>query len=304
MGAGPSASGAGAGGFHDPFEVFREVFGGGIDLEDFLGGGFGEGGRRRRELRGSDLRYDMEIDFREAAFGGEKEIVIRKLVSCSECGGSGSQAGSGQSTCAMCRGRGHVTGGAGFFQMIQTCPRCGGTGQVIDKPCRRCRGDGRVEGTATINVRIPAGVDTGTRMRSARQGEAGPRGAPAGDLYIVFHMRPDEIFQRHGTDILVEEPISFATAALGGEIEVPTLDGTARLRVPAGTQGGTIFRLRGKGMPDVHGRHDKGDELVRVVVEVPQKLTTEQRKKLQEFAASCGNDAHPIGKSFWDKFKR
>jgi molecular chaperone DnaJ len=292
------SGGAQWGGFHDPFEVFREVFGGSFGFEDFFGGG----GGRRGERRGSDLRYDLEISFEEAVFGTEKEIKVRKLVKCDECDGSGAQPGSGRSVCSTCRGQGRVVSGGGFFQMVQTCPRCQGEGHVLDKPCRRCRGDGRVEGTATIKVNIPAGVNTGTRLRSAGQGEAAPAGGANGDLYVVLHVRPHEIFQRDGTDILVEEPISFAVAALGGEVEVPTLEGTAKLKIPAGTQSGTLFRLRGKGVPDVHGR-GRGDQLVRVTVEVPQKLNSEQRRKLQEFAASCGEGTSPISEAFWKKVR-
>jgi molecular chaperone DnaJ len=285
-------------GFHDPFEIFREVFGGAADFGDFFGGG-----GRRGERRGSDLRYDMEISFEEAVFGAEKEIKIRKLMACDECGGSGMQPGSGRSVCSVCRGQGRVVSGGGFFQMVQTCPRCHGEGRVLDKPCRRCRGDGRVEGTATIKVKIPAGVDSGTRLRSAGQGEAAPGGGTPGDLYVVLHVRPHEIFQREGTDILVEAPISFVVAALGGEVEVPTLEGAAKLKIPAGTQNGAVFRLRGKGVPDVRDRHGRGDQLVRVTVEVPQKLNAEQRKKLQEFAALCGEGTSPMSEAFWKKVK-
>ncbi len=295
-GGGAAWSGVG-GGFHDPFEVFREVFGGAMGFEELFGGG----GRRAR--RGADLRYDMEIGFEEAVFGGEREIQVRKLVSCAECGGSGAQEGSGRVTCSACRGNGHVASGSGFFQMVQTCPRCRGEGSMLEKPCRKCHGAGAVEGTAKIKVKIPAGVDTGTRLRSAGQGDAATGGGEAGDLYVVFHVRPHEIFQRDGPDILVEEPINFAVAALGGEVEVPTLEGTAKLKIPAGTQSGSVFRLKGKGVPDVHGRHSRGDELVRVTVEVPQKLTGEQKKKLQEFAGSCGEETAPISEAFWKKVR-
>lgn len=297
-GGGAAWSGAGGGGFHDPFEVFREVFGGGMGFEELFGGGSG-----RRARRGADLRYDMEIGFEEAVFGGEREIQVRKHVRCSECGGSGAQQGSGRVTCSTCRGSGHVASGSGFFQMVQTCPRCRGEGATLEKPCRKCHGAGAVEGTSKIKVKIPAGVDTGTRLRSAGQGDAAMGGGEPGDLYVVFHVRPHEIFQRDGRDILMEVPISFAVAALGGEVEVPTVEGTAKLKIPSGTQSGMVFRLKGKGVPDVHGRHGRGDQLVRVIVEVPQKLNAEQKKKLQEFAASCGEETSPISEAFWKKVR-
>lgn len=312
-GAARSAQGfGGAGGFHDPFEIFREVFGGagGSIFEEFFGGEAAGGSRGRRggPQRGSDLRYEMEITFEEAVFGAEKEINITKLDVCSECDGNGAAAGSQLKDCATCHGRGQVVTSRGFFTMAQTCPRCHGAGRIVEKPCAKCRGEGRMEKQAHIKVRIPAGVDTGSRLRSAGNGESGMRGGPPGDLYIVLHIQPHELFARHGDDLVCDVPISYATAALGSEIEVPTLDGSekrvrsATIKIPPGTQSGTVFRLKGKGVSNVQG-HGRGDQHVRVIVEVPAHLNAAQRKKLMEFAEACGDDTNPMSKSFFDKVK-
>jgi molecular chaperone DnaJ len=316
-GAGRTAGaypGGGAGGFHDPFEVFREVFGGaagGSIFEEFFGGEEA-GGRRGRTggpQRGSDLRYEMEITFEEAVFGAEKEINISKLDQCGECDGTGAAPGSGLKNCSACGGRGQIVTSRGFFTMAQTCPRCQGAGRMVEKPCHQCRGEGRVERQSKIKVRIPAGVDNGSRLRSAGNGESGHRGGPPGDLYIVLHVRPHELFVRNGDDLLCEVPVSFATAALGGEVEVPTLDGsekrirTASVKVPPGTQSGTVFRLKGKGVTNVQG-YGRGDQHVRVLVEVPTHLNSTQRKKLLEFAESCSADTNPMSKSFFEKVRR
>src|ERR1051326_1962805 len=293
-GAARNAGGfGGAGGFHDPFEIFREVFGGagGSIFEEFFGGESGGGGRGRRggPQRGSDLRYEMEITFEEAVFGTEKEIEIAKLDECHECKGTGAAPGSHLKNCGTCGGRGQVVSSRGFFTMAQTCPRCHGAGQVVEKPCSKCHGEGRLEKQSKIKVRIPAGVDTGSRLRSAGNGESGNRGGSPGDLYIVLHVRGHELFVRNGDDILCDVPISYATAALGGDIEVPTLNPADRrirsvsVKVPAGTQSGTVFRLKGKGVANVQG-YGHGDQHVRVIVEVPTRLNSSQRKKLQEFA--------------------
>ena len=290
------------GGFHDPFEIFRDVFGGGGDVfEQF----FGETGRRRKRSggeRGSDLRHDMEISFEEAAFGVEKEISVHKLDVCSDCHGSGAQAGSRKTTCITCHGRGQVTMSRGFFTLSQTCPHCHGEGEVAEKPCSHCRGEGRMEHSSKIKVNIPAGIEEGARLRSQGHGEAGVRGGPQGDLYIVVHVRSNKIFQRHGQDIVCEIPIHFSTAALGGEIEAPTLNGKAKIKIPAGTQSGTVFRLAGKGLPNVRG-YGRGDQHVRIIVEVPRNLNAAQRKKLEEFADLCGDDVNPMSKGFFDKAK-
>jgi molecular chaperone DnaJ len=298
-----SRAGAGGvrGGFHDPFEIFREVFGGGA------GSIFDElfGGERRDPTgpqRGSDLRYDLEINFEEAALGCEKEITLTKLDACASCDGSGSEPGSGVRPCATCGGRGQVVSSRGIFSVAQTCPRCEGTGRVIEKPCRSCRGVGRRERTSKVTLRIPAGVDTGSRLRSAGNGESGMRGGPPGNLYVVLHVRSHEMFEREGDDLLCEVPISFVQAALGTELEVPTLAGRAQIRVPPGTQSGTVFRIRGKGVKNVQG-HGTGDLHVRVNVEVPGHLNVAQRAKLTEFAELCDENVNPRSKSFLEKAK-
>src|SRR5207253_9778512 len=291
------------GGFHDPFDIFREVFGGGGGIfESFFGGGGGGGGRAEERQRGSDLRYDMQITLEEAAFGTEKEIEIRKLDTCDQCNGNGAEPGSRSINCPTCGGRGQVISSRGFFQVSQTCPRCRGAGQIIEKPCRGCAGEGRVENTSRIKLKIPAGISDGSRLRSSRNGEAGIRGGPPGDLYVVVHVKEHEIFQREDDNLFCEVPVSFTLAALGGEIAVPTLEGKANLKVPAGTQSGQVFKLRGKGVVNVNNR-DRGDLLARLLVEVPTRLNSEQRQKLEEFSALCGDENTPLRKSFFDRAK-
>lgn len=295
------AGGARGGGFHDPFDIFREVFGGGGGssiFEDLFGGG--GGGDPRRPQRGSDLRYDLEIDFIEAVNGVEREITVTKLDGCDKCDGSGSESGSGGKTCPTCGGRGQVVASRGIFSIAQTCPKCQGAGQVIEKPCRKCNGAGRMERRSTIKLRIPGGVDTGARLRSTGNGEAGVRGGPSGDLYVVLHVRPHEIFKRDGDDLICEMPVSFVQAALGSELEVPTLTGRATIQVPPGTQSGTIFRLKGRGVKNLQG-YGTGDLHVRVNVEVPARLNAEQKEKLEEFAELCDEKVNPIAQSFFEK---
>src|SRR5471032_2520152 len=300
--------GFGGGGVHDPFDVFREVFGagrgggGGGIFESIFGDAGQDGGERGGRGRGSDLRYDMQISFTEAAHGVEKEIEISKLQACDTCHGSGAEPGSKVTTCPTCGGQGQVAVTRGFFNIAQTCPRCRGAGQTIEKPCHTCHGDGRIEKTAKIKIKIPAGVEDGTRLRSSGQGEGGSRGGPAGDLYVVLHVEAHDIFEREGTDLFCSVPISFARAALGGEVKVPTLEGSAVLKVPAGTATGKVFRLRGKGLPEVHG-HSVGDLHVKLYVEVPTKLNLDQKHKLQAFADSCDENTHPEENSFFRKAK-
>lgn len=315
-GGGPRGGGfggGGAGGFHDPFDIFREVFGssggagaggaGGI-FEQFFGGAAGGGGRADRDgkQRGSDLRYDLQITLEEAARGVEKEIEVSKLDPCGTCSGSGAEAGSKAVTCPQCSGRGQVVSSRGFFQVSQTCPRCRGTGQVVERPCRKCGGEGRTEQTSRIKLRIPPGIEDGSRLRSVRNGEAGIRGGAPGDLYVVIHLKEHSIFERDGEALFCEVPLSFTTAALGGELEVPTLAGKANVKIPAGTQSGTVFKLRGKGMPILNSSH-MGDLMVRVAVEVPTKLNSEQRKKLEELAELMGDENRPLHQSFFEKAK-
>ena len=300
--AGPRA---GAGGFHDPFDIFREVFGsgggGGGIFEQFFGGG-GQRADREGKQRGSDLRYDMQIGLEEAAFGCDKEIEVSKLEGCNVCNGTGAEQGSRAVTCPACGGRGQVISSRGFFQVSQTCGRCRGTGTVIERPCRKCGGEGRAEMTSRIKLKIPAGIEDGSRLRSSRNGEAGIRGGPPGDLYVVIHIKEHEVFEREGDSLYCEVPIAFTTAALGGEVEVPTLEGRAHLKIPAGTQGATVFKLRGKGIPTLNSSQ-RGDLMVRVLVEVPTKLNGEQRRKLEEFAGLMGDDNTPLHKSFFEKAK-
>jgi molecular chaperone DnaJ len=289
-----------AGGFHDPFEVFREVFGGGSIFEDLFGSGHQD---PTQSQRGDDLRYDMEISFEEAAHGCEKEITVTKPERCEDCQGTGAETGSRARNCPTCGGRGQVITSRGIFSIAQTCPQCQGAGRIIDKPCKTCRGNGRRERTSKIKLRIPAGVDSGSRLRSAGNGEAGWRGGPAGDLYVILHVKPHEIFQRDGDDLLCEVPVSFVQAALGTEIDVPTLDGRTSVKVPAGTQPGTMFRLKGKGVKNIQG-YGHGDLHVRVTVEVPSQLSSAQRTKLEEFAALCNGKESPLSQSFFEKAKK
>ncbi len=296
-GAGPSA---GQGGFHDPSDIFSQVFGGrGGIFDELFGGGRSESGGN---ATGSDLRFDLELNFEEAVRGCEKKISVSKLDSCSDCNGSGAQSGSGKVTCGTCRGKGRVIRSNGIFSVQQTCPTCNGQGSNIEKPCRKCHGKGQQERRSEITIRIPAGVDTGIRLRQRGKGEAGFRGAPAGDLYVILRVRAHEIFQRDGEDLLCEVPISFVTATLGGELSIPTLNGPMPIKIPAGTQSSTIFRLRGKGVPSL-SNSGSGDLHVRVIVEVPVKLSREQRVKLEEFSAICDESVNPRMKNFFDLAK-
>src|SRR5437763_9196787 len=296
------AQGTGArGGFHDPFDIFREVFGGGGGIfETFFGGGGGMAGEDRQ--RGSDLRYDMQITLEEAAFGVEKEIEVRKLDTCDKCHGTGAEPGSRTINCPTCGGRGQVISSRGFFQVSQTCPRCRGSGQILEKPCRQCDGEGRVEKTSRIKLKIPAGIGNGSRLRSPRNGEAGIRGGPPGDLYVVLHIKEHPLFQRDEDDLYCEVPISFSLAALGGEMPVPTLDGRANVRIPVGTQTGQVFKLRGKGIANLEGR-GRGDLLARIMVEGPTRLNSEQRRKVEEFSALVGEENSPLHKSCFERAK-
>jgi len=297
-----ASRGGGFSDFHDPFDIFREVFGqqtGGSIFEDLFGGRSANPGGPQR---GADLRYDLEITFDEAARGCEKEITVTKLDACEACGGAGAEGNARYQTCPTCSGRGQVVSSRGIFSIAQTCPRCEGAGRTVDKPCRTCQGSGQRERTSKITLRIPPGVDTGSRLRSAGNGESGKRSGTPGDLYVIIHVKAHDIFQRDGDDLTCEVPINFTTAALGGEIEVPTLEDKAQIKIPAGTQTGSVFRLRGKGIRNVHG-HGHGDLHVQVTIEVPARLNTEQRAKLMEFADLCDASVNPRSKSFLDKAK-
>ncbi len=303
-GAGAPRGPGGGGGFHDPFDIFREVFGqqqgggGGGIFDEMFGGGGRESGRD-----GSDLRYDLEITLEEAARGAEKEISFRKHATCERCEGSGAEPGSKRVTCPTCRGAGQIRRSGGIITFTQTCPTCGGMGTKVEKPCTACRGEGRVVQTSKLNVRIPAGVDTGSRLRSSGNGEAGLAGGQSGDLYIVLSVKEHELFERQEDNLFCEIPIKFTLATLGGTIEVPTLFGKASLKIPSATQSGTTFRLREKGMPSLRGGR-QGDQLVRVQVEVPQSLTSEQRKLLEDFARVSGDASEPTSKKFFEKAKK
>jgi molecular chaperone DnaJ len=290
-------SGFYGGGFHDPFEIFREVFSGSSIFEEFFG-------RHdpSQPQRGDDLRYDLEITLEEAVLGCEKKISITKSVRCETCAGSGMEHGSKTRVCPTCGGHGVVLTSRGFISLRQTCPHCKGSGRILEKPCKTCHGDGRHEHNSEIRLRIPPGVDTGSRLRSSGNGEAGFRGGPAGDLYVILHVKLHDFFQRDGDDLLCEAPVSFAQAALGAEIEVPTLNGKVTIKIPAGTQSGAAFRVKGKGVKNLQG-YGHGDLHVRIQVQVPTHLNTEQKAKLREFAALSGEDANPTDKSLLGKAK-
>jgi molecular chaperone DnaJ len=298
------ARGGGGGGFHDPFDIFREVFGGaagGSIFENMFGGGASQDPTAPQ--RGDDLRYDLEITLEEAAMGCEKEISVTKMDRCETCKGTGAEDGSKLRHCTTCGGRGQVLTSRGIFSIAQTCPHCKGAGRILEKPCRTCHGDGKREKTSKIKLRIPGGVEGGSRLRSQGNGEAGFRGGPPGDLYVVLFVKHHEIFKRDGDDLICEVPISFVEAALGADVEVPTLEGRATIKVPAGTQPGTAFRVKGKGVKNLQG-YGQGDLHVRVQVEVPTHLNSAQKSKLGEFAAMCDGNEAPIAQGFFEKAKK
>jgi molecular chaperone DnaJ len=288
-----SGMGGGAG-FSNFSDIFGDVFG------DIFGGGRGRGG----PARGSDLRYTLELSLEEAVKGTTVQIKVPTLVSCKTCSGSGAKPGSKPVTCTTCGGHGQVRMQQGFFSVQQTCPNCRGRGTIISDPCKSCHGQGRVEETKTLSVKVPAGVDTGDRIRLSGEGEAGSDGGPSGDLYVQVSVRKHEIFQREGADLYCEVPIDFVDAALGGELEVPTLDGRVKLKVPAETQTGKLFKLRGKGVTPVRGGA-QGDLLCRVVVETPVSLTSKQKEMLRDFQASLkGGKYSPKQSSWFDGVKK
>lgn len=291
-------SGPGTQGFDGFADAFTDIFG------DIFGGG-GRGGGRSNVYRGADLRYNLEITLEEAARGAEKTIRIPTAEECGTCHGTGAKPGTEPQTCGTCGGAGQVRIQQGFFSIQQTCPKCHGTGRVIPSPCGTCGGAGRVKGHKTLQVKIPAGIDEGMRLRHAGHGEPGVNGGPSGDLYVEIHIRQHAMFQRDGDDLHCEMPISFATAALGGEIEIPTLEGMARLRIPAETQSGKVFRLRGKGIRNVRS-HSQGDLMCHVLIETPVKLTERQKELLREFDEVSNENAdrhNPKAKSWMDKVK-
>lgn len=273
-------------GFRDPFEIFEEVFGD-------LGFGFRTTTRRRGPRRGADLRYDLRLRFEEAVFGCQKEIEVARMETCPECRGSGAAPGTTPLRCTECGGTGQVRQVQrtvfGSFVNVTTCPVCGGNGEVIRSPCPQCRGQGKVYVNRRLTVNIPAGVDTGTQIRLAGEGEPGERGGPPGNLYVVLEVEPHPYFRRHGDDLLVELGINVAQAALGARVTIPTLEGEEQIDIPPGTQTGAIFRLRGRGVPHLR-REGRGDLLILTRVEVPTKLTREQRELFQKLAATLGGE--------------
>jgi molecular chaperone DnaJ len=279
--------------FDDIQDILGSLFGGGGIFDEFLGRG-----ARSQEYAGpqpgADLRFDLEIDFEEAAFGSEREIVLPVTDECGGCGGSGVAPGSRKESCRHCGGRGVVVSSSGFFHVRQTCPVCGGSGSVVTKPCRECDGTGRVRTRRKISLRIPAGVETGSRLRLAGKGEGGQRKGPPGDLYVILHVSPHALFQRKGEDVYCEIPVPFDVAVLGGEVEVPTVEGYASLKIPPGVESGRVFRLRGKGVPRLGG-YGRGDHHARVVVEVPVNLGSNQKRVLKEFRDASGASNYPAG---------
>src|SRR2546426_7368034 len=292
QGGGPGAGFDFSAGFED---IIGDLFG------DFFGAGRGRGGRGRSR-RGQDLRYELEIGFEEAAFGCEKTISIPRLSTCETCGGRGAKPGTSPRTCPQCRGSGQVRFQQGFFSIAKTCGHCNGQGTIIANPCPSCEGSGVQRRKHQLNIKIPPGVDSGSRLKLRGEGEAGANAGTPGDLYVVLSVREHPLFAREGSDVVCEVPLSFAQAALGAEIDVPTLDGPARVKIPAGTQSGHVFRLKGHGIPDLNG-YGRGDEIIRVVVETPHKLSPRQRELLEEFARLSGEEVHPLSKSFLEKVK-
>ena len=291
----------------NPFQDFG--FGGaGASINDIFGDIFGEmfggGGRRSRgRTRGSDLRYHLEIAFEEAAFGTSARIQIPRPKRCEACSGSGAKPGTGPRTCPTCGGSGEIRLTQGFFSIARTCHHCNGAGRVIVDRCPACGGAGATRAEATVEVKVPPGVDTGTRLKLSGEGEPAPvPGGDPGDLYVVLQVRDHPVFKREDTEILCEMPITFTQAALGAQIDVPTLDGPAKLKIPAGTQGGKVFRLKGKGVPALQGA-GRGDQHVRVMVETPTHLSKEQKELLERFAAISGEETNPQARSFWEKVK-
>jgi len=293
--------GAQGGGFTDFGDLgnFTDLF------DDLFGDLFGgrRGARRRgRGQRGADLRYNLSLDLGEVLEGFESTIKIPKMRPCNTCEGSGVEPGSSPETCDSCRGSGQMVLQQGFFRVSRPCDVCAGSGEIVRNRCTDCRGQGRLEGQQTISIRIPAGVDDGTRLRLAGEGEAGISGGPPGDLYVVVSLRAHELFERDGPDVHCRVPITMAQAALGAEIEVPTLDGVVKVRVPDGTQSGVVMRLRGKGVPTLRSP-SRGDQLLHIFVETPTKLTDEQREILERFAEVSGTSVSPANKTFLDKLR-
>ncbi len=289
------AQGAGPGGFGPGMgmgDIFGDIFG------EFFSGGRG----RTRAVQGDDLRYNLRISFEDAVFGATTKVRVPRWERCPDCDGTGARSRDGISVCTNCRGSGQIHLQQGFFSLTRTCTRCGGEGKIITDPCKTCRGRKRVERERTLQVKIPAGVETGNTIRLSGEGEMGSFGGPPGDLYVFLTVEEHPLFQREGQDVILDVPISFVQAALGAEIEVPTLKGAEKLKISAGTQPGQIFRLRGKGIPSLRGT-GVGDQICRMTVEVPSKLSAKQKELLKEFECLSTDTCTPITKGFFDKVK-
>lgn len=305
--AGVNGQGGGGGQSHDVHDIFNEVFG---DVFGDMFGGRGGGRQRGGPARGNDLRYDLEIKLEDAYAGAEVEIVVPATLVCEPCEGSGAKPGTSPTTCTTCNGQGRVRASQGFFSIERACPRCGGSGRMVMDPCTDCRGHGLIRKQRTLAVRIPAGVDDGARIRLSGEGDAGQRGGPRGDLYIFISVKPHELFERDGLDLLCTVPVQMATAVLGGEIDAPCLmggeacDGKSKLsvKVPEGAQTGRTVRLKGRGMPSLRSR-ERGDLVVELFIETPAKLTARQKELLREFAGLCSDQQHPKNASFAGKAK-
>ncbi|WP_439141684.1 molecular chaperone DnaJ [Planktotalea sp.] len=297
MGGGGGRPGGGQGDFSSAFsDVFDDLFG------DFMGGGQRGGGGRNRAARGSDLRFNMRVSLEEAFNGLQKTINVPTAVNCTSCEGTGGDGGAEPTNCPTCSGMGKVRAQQGFFTVERTCPTCSGMGQIIKNPCKSCSGQGRVEKERALSVNIPAGVETGTRIRLSGEGEAGMRGGPSGDLYIFIEVSKHELFEREGVNLFCNVPVSMASAALGGDIEVPTIDGgRSRVKIPAGSQSGRQMRLRSKGMPALRGG-GTGDMFIELAVETPVNLTSRQKELLKEFE-ELSEDNNPESKSFFSSVK-
>ncbi len=292
----------GAGGFNPAdFSDFADILGDFFGFGDFFGGGRG---RQSRMRRGADLRYNLKISFEEAVKGIATKIKIPKLETCMTCEGTGANPATGPVTCNSCSGQGQVRFQQGFFTISKACPQCGGRGQIIRDPCTACRGNGQLQKEKNLELRIPGGVDNGSRLRVAGEGEAGANGGPPGDLYVVLAVEPHPFFERHGNDLHCSLPIGFTQAALGAEIEVPTLDGKETVRIPEGTQTGTVFRLKGRGVASLNSRA-RGDQFIKVTVVTPRKLTREQRELFEKLAEISGDEVSEEGSLFekvWEMF--
>jgi molecular chaperone DnaJ len=301
--AGLSRSGAGQGFDHTVFQDFHDIFGDFFGFEDLFGGSGGRRGRSRAQ-RGSDLRYDMSLTFEEASAGVATKIKLPRQEYCEACNGTGAKKGTGVQTCQTCAGRGQLAYQQGFFTISRTCPACQGAGQIVKERCQECRGQGRLEREKTIELRIPPGVDTGTRLRVAGEGEPGPNGGPAGDLYVVLEVKEHAFFERRGADLYCTIPVSIAQATLGTELQVPGLNGEEKLKIPEGTQSGAVFRIKGKGLADPRGG-GKGDLYYHVLVMTPTKLTREQRKLMEQLGYTIRVDNKPADRnsSIFDKVK-